>query len=67
MKIPNATGALKPVTVAVTVFVAVSITETNPEALAETVGDYLGSVLPGLGDFPVSRIAELKPAAATRN
>ena len=27
-----------------------------------------GSVLPGLGDFPISRIAELTPAArATRN
>jgi hypothetical protein len=26
------------------------------------VRDYLGSVLPGLGDFPVSRIAELTPA-----
>jgi len=31
------------------------------------VRDYLGSVLPGLGDFPISRIAELTPAAwATR-
>ena len=30
--------------------------------------DYLGSVLPGLGDFPLGRIAELTPAAwATRN
>ena len=30
--------------------------------------DYLGSVLPGLGDFPINRIAELTPAAwATRN
>jgi hypothetical protein len=27
------------------------------------VRDYLGSVLPGLGDFPISRIAELTPAA----
>jgi transposase len=33
-----------------------------------SVRDYLGSVLPGLGDFPISRIAELTPAAwATRN
>jgi transposase len=32
------------------------------------VRDYLGSVLPGLGDFPISRIAELTPAAwAIRN
>ena len=32
------------------------------------VRDYLGSVLPGLGDFPVGRIAELTPATwATRN
>ena len=30
--------------------------------------DYLGSVLPGLSDFPISRIAELTPAAwAARN
>jgi transposase len=33
-----------------------------------SVRDYLGSVLPGLSDFPISRIAELTPAAwATRN
>jgi hypothetical protein len=32
------------------------------------VRDYLGSVLPGLGNFPINRIAELTPAAwATRN
>ena len=32
------------------------------------VRDYLGSVLPGLGDFPVGQIAELTPAAwANRN
>lgn len=32
------------------------------------VRDYLASVLPGLGDFPISRIAELTPTAwATRN
>jgi hypothetical protein len=30
--------------------------------------DYLGSVLPGLGDFPINRVAELTPCAwATRN
>jgi hypothetical protein len=30
--------------------------------------DYLGSVLPGLADFPISRIAELTPTAwANRN
>src|SRR5215469_338698 len=28
-----------------------------------SVRDYLGSMLPGLGDFPVGRIAELTPAA----
>ena len=27
------------------------------------VRDYLGSVLPGLADFPISRIAELTPTA----
>jgi hypothetical protein len=32
------------------------------------VRDYLGSVLQGLSDFPISRIAELTPAVwATRN
>jgi transposase len=32
------------------------------------VRDYLGSVQPGLGDFPISRIVELMPAAwANRN
>jgi hypothetical protein len=32
------------------------------------VRDYLGSVLPGLGAFPITRIAQLTPAAwATRN
>jgi transposase len=32
------------------------------------VRDYLGSVLPGLGDFPISRVVELTPAAwANRN
>ena len=32
------------------------------------IRDYLGSVLPGLGDFPVGRIAELTPTAwASRN
>src|ERR1700730_5767671 len=29
------------------------------------VRDYLGADLPGLGDFPVSRIAELTPAAGS--
>ena len=33
-----------------------------------SVRNYLGSVLPGLADFPISRIAELSPTAwATRN
>jgi transposase len=27
------------------------------------IRDYLGSVLPGLADFPINRIAELTPAA----
>jgi hypothetical protein len=32
------------------------------------VRDYLGSALPGLADFPISRIAELTPTAwAARN
>jgi hypothetical protein len=32
------------------------------------VRDHLGSVLAGLGDFPISRMAELTPAACvTRN
>ena len=45
----------------------VSIVETCRQ-LKIPVRDYLGSVLPGLGDFPINRIAELTPAAwATRN
>jgi transposase len=45
----------------------ISVVETC-RRLKIPVRDYLGSVLPGLGDFPVSRIAELTPAAwATRN
>ncbi|HYY29065.1 MAG TPA: transposase [Chthoniobacterales bacterium] len=45
----------------------VSIVETC-RRLKIPVRDYLGSVLPGLGDFPINRIAELTPAAwATRN
>jgi transposase len=44
----------------------VSIVETR-RRLKIPVREYLGSVLPGLGDFPISRIAELTPAAfATR-
>jgi hypothetical protein len=44
-----------------------SIVETC-RRLKIPVRDYLGSVLPGLGDFPINRIAELTPAAwATRN
>jgi hypothetical protein len=27
------------------------------------VRDYLGSILPGLADFPINRIAELTPSA----
>jgi transposase len=45
----------------------ISVVETC-RRLKIPVRDYLGSVLPGLGDFPVSRITELTPAAwATRN
>jgi hypothetical protein len=45
----------------------ISVIETC-RRLKIPVRDYLGSVLPGLGDFPISRIAELTPAAwATRN
>jgi len=33
------------------------------QRLKISVRDYLGSVLPGLGDFLISRIAELTPAA----
>ena len=45
----------------------ISVVETC-RRLKIPVRDYLGSVLRGLGDFPVSRIAELTPAAwATRN
>jgi transposase len=45
----------------------VSIVETC-RRLKIPLRDYLGTVLPGLGDFPISRIAELTPAAwATRN
>ncbi|HWY91289.1 MAG TPA: IS66 family transposase zinc-finger binding domain-containing protein [Chthoniobacterales bacterium] len=39
----------------------VSIVETR-RRLKIPLRDYLGSVLPGLGDFPISRIAELTPA-----
>jgi transposase len=45
----------------------ISVVETC-RRLKIPVRGYLASVLPGLGDFPVSRIAELTPAAwATRN
>ena len=29
------------------------------------IQDYLASVLPGLADFPINRVAELTPSAAT--
>ena len=50
--------------------------DTNPIlSIVETccrlslpVRDYLGSVLPGLADFPINRVAELTPTAwAVRN
>ena len=45
----------------------ISVVETC-RRLKIPVRDYLGSVLPGLADFPISRIAELTPTAwAARN
>jgi len=45
----------------------ISVVETC-RRLKIPVRDYLGSILPGLGDFPVGRIAELTPTAwANRN
>jgi transposase len=45
----------------------ISVVETC-RRLKIPVRVYLGSVLPGLGDFPVARIAELTPTAwANRN
>jgi transposase len=45
----------------------VSIVETC-RRLSLPIRDYLGSVLPGLADFPINRVAELTPTAwATRN
>lgn len=40
----------------------VSVVETC-RRLSLPIRDYLGSVLPGLGDFPVNRVAELTPSA----
>ena len=46
---------------------SLSIVETC-RRLSLPVRDYLGSVLPGLADFPINRIAELTPTAwAVRN
>jgi hypothetical protein len=42
----------------------ISVVETC-RRLKIPVRDYLGSVLPGLADFPISRIAELTPTAWT--
>jgi len=45
----------------------ISIVETC-RRLGLRVRDYLGSVLPGLADFPFNRVAELTPRAwASRN
>jgi transposase len=45
----------------------ISVVETC-RRLKIPVRDYLGSALPGLADFPISRIGELTPTAwATRN
>jgi hypothetical protein len=45
----------------------ISVVETC-RRLKIPVRDYLGSALPGLADFPISRIAELTPTAwANRN
>jgi hypothetical protein len=38
-------------------------TVASCQRLKIPVRDYLSFVLPGLGDFPISRIAELTPAA----
>jgi len=44
-----------------------SIVETC-RRLSLPVRDYLGSVLPGLADLPINRVAELTPSAwAARN
>jgi hypothetical protein len=40
----------------------ISIVETC-RRLSLPVRDYLGSVLPGLADFPINRVAELTPTA----
>ena len=39
-----------------------SVVETC-RRLSLPIRDYLGSVLPGLGDFPINRVAELTPSA----
>ena len=45
----------------------ISVVETC-RRLNIPIRDYLGSVLPGLADFPINRIAELTPSAwAARN
>jgi transposase len=45
----------------------VSVVETC-RRLSLPIRDYLGSVLPGLGDFPINRVVELTPSAwAARN
>jgi transposase len=45
----------------------ISIVETC-RPLSLPIRDYLRSVLPGLADFPITRVAELTPSAwATRN
>jgi hypothetical protein len=40
----------------------ISVVETC-RRLKIPVRDYLGSILPGLADFPINRIAELTPSA----
>ena len=45
----------------------ISIVETC-RRLSLPIRDYLASVLPGLADFPINRVAELTPSAwAARN
>jgi hypothetical protein len=45
----------------------ISIVETC-RRLSLPIRDYLSSVLPGLADFPINRVAELTPSAwAARN
>jgi hypothetical protein len=80
LELSNNLAAIRPVALGRRNWIHIGSKEAGPRVAAiisvvETcrrlnipVRDYLGSVLPGLGDFPISRIAELTPAVwATRN